>query len=77
MKRTNNNPIRKIAKGAVGITKSVAGIDRATNETIRDRKAICKTCPEFNAKLNKCKKCGCALQHKLRINGEKCPLGKW
>ena len=44
-------------------------------EQHEQRIEICKKC-EFYAEWF-CKKCGCILPVKTRMQNEKCPLGKW
>lgn len=48
-------------------------VDDATKKR---RAAICATCPHKTA-LNRCKKCGCFIALKTKLNTEKCPVGKW
>lgn len=48
------------------------------NPLIRARRmATCRACPQFNAKRQSCKKCGCALKLKTAWKLETCPLSKW
>jgi len=49
----------------------------ATPETslAHTRLEICKTCPEWTGV--RCKICGCFTKLKVRLEKEKCPLGKW
>lgn len=56
---------------------------RSKNETSRIYSNICVVCEEFNKK-GSCNKCGCrisrdgaALNNKIRMATESCPLGKW
>jgi hypothetical protein len=42
-----------------------------------ERMAICKACPELIPVLDQCKKCGCFMEFKTRLEAAKCPLGKW
>jgi hypothetical protein len=41
------------------------------------RMDICKACPELIQLTDQCKKCGCFMQFKTKLEGAKCPLGKW
>lgn len=46
----------------------------------RERMAICQDCPlAATGKKRKffCSKCGCVLEGKTRVAGERCPIGKW
>jgi hypothetical protein len=46
-------------------------------ELYSQRMAICKGCQQFDAKLYRCKSCGCFLPAKTRVERELCPEGKW
>lgn len=41
------------------------------------RMEICKACPELIPVVNQCKKCGCFMELKTKLEAAKCPLGKW
>jgi hypothetical protein len=38
---------------------------------------ICVQCPEFVSLTKQCKKCGCFMAMKTKLESAKCPLGKW
>lgn len=38
---------------------------------------ICKSCPELINLTKQCKKCGCVMPLKTKLQGATCPLGKW
>jgi hypothetical protein len=38
---------------------------------------ICKACPELIKMTGTCKKCGCFMQVKTKLQGATCPIGKW
>jgi hypothetical protein len=38
---------------------------------------ICKSCPEFINLTKQCKKCGCFMSVKTKLENSKCPIGKW
>lgn len=42
-----------------------------------DRYNICLLCPELTEHTNQCKKCGCFMAAKTKLENAKCPLGKW
>ncbi len=50
---------------------------RSDRELIESRLAICNTCPFFNKRLAKCKKCGCFMKLKTTLDRAKCPIGNW
>ena len=48
---------------------------RARAGTVEDRLATCGSC-EHN-KFGICRRCGCIIQAKTRLAGQKCPIGLW
>lgn len=67
--------MERLVKGAKGLLKAALGTDPAPKETIALRQAICAECDQWTGR--KCRKCGCWTGAKIRINSERCPLGKW
>ena len=49
----------------------------ANKEESNERFEICKQCPELIPITNQCKKCGCFMIVKTKLESAKCPLGKW
>ena len=41
------------------------------------RMSICKACPELIKLTTQCKKCGCVMTAKTKLEAAKCPIGKW
>jgi hypothetical protein len=41
------------------------------------RYSICKSCPELIKLTTQCKKCGCFMSAKTKLQKATCPLGKW
>lgn len=41
------------------------------------RYQICKGCPEMIKTTKQCKKCGCFMAIKTKLQGATCPIGKW
>ena len=52
-------------------------IQKASNDVSVGRMRICLDCPELNTKWNQCGVCKCFMNAKTKIEGAKCPLGKW
>jgi hypothetical protein len=46
-------------------------------ETEEHRYSICTSCEEFFKPTHQCKKCGCFMNVKTKLEASKCPLGKW
>lgn len=38
---------------------------------------ICKSCPELIKLTKQCKKCGCFMAVKTKMQAATCPIGKW
>jgi hypothetical protein len=47
------------------------------DQEANERMTICLTCPELAKKTKVCKKCGCFMAAKTKLEDAKCPLGKW
>lgn len=50
---------------------------QASEELSHSRFEICKACPELVKLTKQCKKCGCFMAVKTKLEGAICPLGKW
>ena len=46
-------------------------------EKAKERFSICKGCPELIKLTTQCKKCGCFMKIKTKIELATCPIGKW
>ena len=56
------------------------GMDKASPERVAEREAICGKCEHAIVRLGvfqQCNICKCATAMKIRLKGEKCPVGKW
>ena len=49
----------------------------ATPEESANRYSICKSCPEFLGLTKQCKKCGCFMKFKTKLQAAECPIHKW
>jgi hypothetical protein len=49
----------------------------ATDEVAKQRYSICQGCPELIKLTKQCKKCGCFMVSKTKLQTAVCPLGKW
>lgn len=47
------------------------------NELFQIRYSICNSCPEFIKLTKQCRKCGCFMEQKAKLEAASCPLGKW
>ncbi len=50
---------------------------RVSDNDSEIRLNICRACPELLTLTNQCKKCGCFMAAKTKLENAKCPLGKW
>lgn len=49
----------------------------ASEEKAIERFSICEGCPELIKFTKQCKKCGCFMKAKTKLEKASCPLGKW
>ena len=49
----------------------------ADDNTAMQRYEICKQCPELIQLTTQCKKCGCIMKAKAKLEKATCPIGKW
>ena len=49
----------------------------ASEELTKSRMLICKACPELIKLTTQCKKCGCFMAAKTKLEKASCPIGKW
>jgi hypothetical protein len=49
----------------------------ASDEVAENRYSICQQCPELIKLTKQCKKCGCFMFAKTKLEKATCPIGKW
>lgn len=49
----------------------------ASEQKSNERFSICKSCPELIKLTSQCKKCGCFMKAKTKLEKAVCPIGKW
>ena len=49
----------------------------ASEEEAERRYDICQACPELIQLTKTCKKCGCFMSAKTKLEKASCPIGKW
>jgi len=49
----------------------------SSEDLAETRLSICKACPELIKLTTQCKKCGCFMSAKTKLEAAKCPIGKW
>ena len=50
---------------------------KVSSEFASERYQICLSCPELIKLTKQCKKCGCFMFAKTKLEAATCPLGKW
>jgi hypothetical protein len=52
-------------------------VEHVSEEVAKQRFDICKSCPELVKLTHQCKKCGCFMSLKTKLEKAECPIGKW
>jgi len=52
-------------------------VPRADGRIAYKRMQICVACPELIGLTKQCKKCGCIMPAKVKLEASTCPLNKW
>lgn len=52
-------------------------VPKAESSEAEQRYSICNSCPELIKLTKQCKKCGCFMAAKTKLENATCPLGKW
>ena len=52
-------------------------IVHADEQVAKGRMDVCLECPELIGLTKQCKKCGCIMIAKVRLEAATCPIGKW
>jgi hypothetical protein len=51
--------------------------EHASEEKAVSRFSICSQCPELINITKQCKRCGCIMTAKTKLEKAACPIGKW
>jgi hypothetical protein len=51
--------------------------DYVSEEISNNRYSICMECPELIKLTKQCKKCGCFMAAKTKLEKAACPIGNW
>jgi hypothetical protein len=54
-----------------------SNVEWTSEEESSRRFEICKQCPELIKLTTQCKKCGCFMKVKSKLEKASCPIGKW
>ena len=69
------NKRRGLLGGAIKLAQSELGIRLAPPEKVKERRAICEACDQWDH--GRCRSCGCFTYAKTRLSSEGCPISKW
>lgn len=50
---------------------------RSNEDVVEQRLAICRSCEFFRPRVEQCKKCGCFMKLKTKLERAHCPIHKW
>jgi hypothetical protein len=50
---------------------------RSEEELVEARLSICRECEFFRPRTQQCKKCGCFMKLKTKLERSHCPIHKW
>ena len=67
-------------KESLGDTRPWHMLDKenyAEEDLVKERFSICQACPELIKLTSQCKKCGCFMAMKTKLEKAVCPIGKW
>lgn len=65
----------EVVKNVIDLTPSKPVL--ASEEIQKDRMETCKKCDFYSYKQNRCRQCGCFLDHKVKFSVSTCPIDKW
>ena len=70
---------RNLGKSLLNTAKAAVSGDKviASTELASQRMSVCRSCPWFVSKGQRCAKCGCVVPLKTYFEEEKCPINKW
>jgi len=61
----------------VKFTDLFTGKPRSEEEVAKERLSICENCEHYINLTTQCKKCGCIMKLKTKLEQASCPVGKW
>ena len=64
-------------KGSAEIKGFSTTEPRSPEEISEARLEVCRSCEFYRERTNQCKKCGCFMKLKTKLENARCPLGKW
>lgn len=56
---------------------AVSGFAVAPEPLQASRRAVCRSCPRYDAAASRCALCGCYTAAKIAMRSEHCPEGRW
>ena len=71
--RSIKSAIGWLIRGAWGWLQVVLRVNRAPRTVVEQRLAICKSCPKWNPRRERCGLCGCRTAVKVKLASAACP----
>lgn len=73
---------KNLAQFTFNVVKDVVNITHkrevyVKEQVKKERMEQCWKCEYYHAKQNRCRHCGCWLEHKVKFSISECPIGKW
>lgn len=59
------------------MARTSGAIANEQHDKARLRLEVCKRCPAFDAKLQRCRDCGCFMPAKVQLDKATCPQARW
>ncbi len=77
-----NNPVKllfNLSEAGIDIVSTLASKGKllASEEASYARMELCYSCDFLDKESVKCKRCGCFMKIKTRLESSKCPISKW
>jgi hypothetical protein len=70
--------IKTNQQSAVGPLDAInPGIPKVSDDAFNYRMSVCNSCSDLVKLTKQCKKCGCFMAIKARLEAATCPLEKW
>ena len=63
--------------GSAKRNRELHATGRISKDEFNRRMDICKACPFFVVRTQQCRKCGCFMKLKTKLERASCPIKKW
>ena len=71
--------VKNLSQFASNVAKDAitSGSLFVSKEVQQERLSICHQCEHYDPAQERCKQCGCFLEHKTKFSSGSCPINKW